>query len=319
MNLDDLENVGVGLRRPECVLCSADGSVYVSDWDGGVCRIAPDGGQHRILARESPVEIRPNGIALQPDGSFLLANLADAGGVWRLFGGGRVDPFVVEVDGAPLPPTNFVLPDRAGRTWITISTRIRPRADAFRPWASDGFIVLHDKSGTRIVADGLGYTNEVQLHPSGEWLYVNETFARRTSRLKIATDGSLGSRETVTEYGTGTYPDGLCFDEEGGFWIASIVSNRIIRVGPDRAHTVILEDSDKEHLELVETAFQDGRMGSVHLKHIVSQRLRSTSSIAFGGAERRLCYLGCLLDDRIVRWASPVAGVEPVHWSWPVL
>jgi sugar lactone lactonase YvrE len=47
---------------------------------------------------------------------------------------------------------------------------------------SDGFIVRVDDAGARIVADGLGYTNEVQLDPSGERLYVNETFGRRLSR-----------------------------------------------------------------------------------------------------------------------------------------
>ncbi len=316
--LDSLEDVGTGLRRPECVICTADGAVYVSDWSGGVCRIEPDGGQQRILASESPIELRPNGIALQPDGTFLLANLGDAGGVWRLFDEGRIEPVVTEVDGEALPPTNFVLPDAAGRTWITVSTRVTPRASAYRPDVSDGFIVLSDKTGDRIVADGLGYTNEVQVHPSGDWLYANETFARRTSRLRIRSDGSLGPRETVTEYGAGTFPDGLCFDQDGGFWVVSIVSNRAIRVGPDGEHTLILEDADPAHLAEVEAAFQEGRMGRPHLDEIVSQRLRSTSSIAFGGAERRICYLGCLLDERIVRFTSPVAGVEPAHWNWPL-
>ncbi len=318
MKLDSLESVGNGLNRPECVLCTGDGSVIVSDWGGGVCRISEDGEQRRLLARDSPVDILPNGIALQPDGTFLLSNLGDSGGVWRLFENGRIEPAVTEVDGETLPPTNFVLPDRAGRTWVTVSTRITPRADAYRPDTADGFIVVSDEAGARVVADGLGYTNEVQVHPSGRWLYVNETFARRTSRMKIASDGSLGPRETVTEYGPGTYPDGLCFDEDGGFWIASIVSNRIIRVGTDGAHTLIFEDADPEHLNDVEIAFQEGRMGRRHLDTVVSRRLKSTSSIAFGGVDRRICYVGCLLDDRIVRFASPVAGIEPVHWNWPI-
>ena len=318
VNLADVDDVGSGLHRPESVLCTADGSIWVSDWHGGVCRISADGSQQQFLASKSPVDLKPNGIALQPDGSFLLANLGDAGGVWRLFRDGVVEPFVVDVDGVRLPPTNFVLPDHGDRTWITVSTRTEPRADAYRPQTNDGFIVVHDTAGTRVACDGLGYTNEVQVHPSGDWLYVNETFARRTSRMRISKDGSLGQRETVTEYGAGTFPDGLYFDEKGGFWVVSIVSNRVIQVGPDGSQTVVVEDSDREYLQTVEEAFLAGRMGRSHLDNIVSKRLRSTSSIAFGGPDRRTCYLGCLLGDRIARFVAPVAGVKPVHWDWPL-
>lgn len=311
-----LRDIGRDLHRPECVLCTSDGSIFVSDWDGGVCRIASDGSQTRLLAHNPPVEIRPNGIALLQDGSFLLASLAAAGGVWRLASNGEVRPFLTEVDGVQLPPTNFVLPDANGRVWITVSTRIEPRADAYRPDASDGFIVVVDRNGPRIAASGLGYANEVQVHPSGDWLYVNETFGRRTSRMRIKNDSTLGPRETVTEYGRGTFPDGLCFDEVGGFWVVSIVSNRVIRVAADGRQTILLEDVDRDHLNWVEEAFQGGTMGRPHLDNIRSDTLRNISSIAFGGPERRLSYLGCLLGTHITSFRAPVAGVKPVHWDW---
>ena len=115
----------------------------------------------------------------------------------------------------------------------------------------------------------------------------------------IRPDGTLGKRHTVTEYGHGTYPDGLYFDEAGGFWVVSIVSNRVIRVDPGGSQTVIVEDSDKQHLDWVENAFLDGHMGREHLDEIRSKQLRSTSSIAFGGPERRLSYLGCLLGTKL--------------------
>lgn len=312
----DLRDVGHDLNRPECVLCTSDGSLYVSDWDGGVCHIAPDGTQVRILASNSPVELRPNGIALQEDGSFLLANLGAAGGVWRLSSCGHVQPFLTDVDGVQLPPTNFVLPDAKGRIWITVSTSIEPRADAYRPDVGDGFIVIVDGDGARVVASNLGYTNEVQVHPSGEWLYVNETFARRTSRMRIKDDATLGPRETVAEYGRGTFPDGLYFDEAGGFWVISIVSNRVIRVAADGHQATLLEDVDRDHLTWVENAFQAGTMGRPHLDNIQSSRLKNISSIAFGGPDRRLSYLGCLLGSHVTSFRAPVAGVKPVHWDW---
>ena len=314
--LSALDSVGEDLKRPECVLCNADGDVYVSDWDGGVCHIGANGTQRRILARNASPALLPNGIALRRDGTFLLANLGDAGGVWSLAANGDHWPFLTAVDNETLPPTNFVLVDNQERVWITVSTRIEPRARAYRPDACDGFIVLVDHRGARIVADGLGYTNEVQIHPSGDWLYVNETFARRTSRMRVGGDGSLGSRETVTEYGRGTYPDGLYFDENGGFWVVSLVSNRVLRIGRDGEKTLMIEDQDTNHVDWVENAFQNGQMGREHLDRIGSEKLRNTSSIAFGGPDRRLSYLGCLLGNRIVQFESPFKGVKPAHWHW---
>jgi sugar lactone lactonase YvrE len=308
--------VGRGLHRPECVLCGRDGTVFVSDWRGGVAVIAPDGSQHSILPRENPDGIQPNGIAVDRDGSFLLANLGEAGGVWRLRRDGGLQPFCLEVAGEPLPPCNFVLVDAAGGVWITVSTRLRPRSLGYRPDASDGFIVRVDEAGARVVADGLGYTNEVQIDSRGEWLYVNETFGRRLSRFPLAGGGSLGERETVATFGPGTFPDGLTFDAEGGIWVTSIVSNRVIRISPDGEQSVLIEDADPVRLQEVEEAFLAGRLGRPHLDHSLGARLQNISSLAFGGPDLRTVYLGCLLDDRIATFRSPVPGHPPAHWAW---
>lgn len=267
----DLRWVGAGLHRPECVLCTAAGDVYVSDWRGGVSRIKADGTVVQIgcAATEEAAPARPNGIALQRDGSFLLADI-ERGGVYRLQRDGALRPFLVEAEGRPLPATNFVMVDRDGGVWVTVSTRLQPRQQAYRAGVADGFIVRQDRRGTRIVADGLGFTNECHLHPSGRWLYVNETFGRRLSRYPLADNGGLGRRETVTEFGHGTYPDGLAFDVEGGAWITSVVSNRVILVLPDGSQQIVLEDSDPAHVEAVERAYQDGTMSREHLSTVAA-------------------------------------------------
>jgi sugar lactone lactonase YvrE len=315
--LHALGHVGSGLVRPECVLATARGDLFSADWRGGVAHRLPDGAQ-RLYAGRLPggEELRPNGIALLADGSFLLAHLgAEHGGVYRLRRNGVVEPWLMEVAGVALPPTNFVLPDAAGRTWVTVSTRLMPRSLGYRRSCNDGFIVCVRPDGTALIAaDGLGYTNEVALHPSGDWLYVNETFARRLSRFALRADGSLGVRETVTEFGPGTFPDGLAFDEAGHAWVVSIVSNRLIRVAPDGAQTLWLEDADPEHLAWVEAAFDAETMGRPHLDGVRSQVLRNISSIAFAGPDRRTAVLGCLLGDRLVTLPLPVAGAAPAHW-----
>lgn len=302
--------------RPECVLATRD-ALYSADWRGGVARIGADG-QQTLFTGKLPGgrPLRPNGIALCGDGSFLLADLGEAvGGVFRLDRGGEVRPWLERVDGIDLPPTNFVCEDALGRIWITVSTRRVPRADAYRADVADGFIVLVDQRGARIVADGLGYTNEALLAADGRWLYVNETFARRLARFPVAADGSLGAKEIVTEFGHGTYPDGLAFDVAGHVWITSIVSNRVLRVAPDGTSTTILEDADPAHVQWCEAAYRSGTLGRAHLDRPAGRVLKNTSSLAFGGADLRTAYLGCLLGDAIASFRVAVAGLPPVHWS----
>src|SRR5581483_7377928 len=163
-----LEQIGSGLQRPECVVLDRENSVYVPDWRGGVTRISLGGSQQTWIAHSPPVELRPNGIDRMPDGSFLLANLGDAGGVWRLSRDGSLKPFLTEIEGVTLPPANFVL-TQGDRTWISVSTRQIPRQQAWRPDFADGFIVLVDKTGARVVADNLHYANEVRPDPTGQW------------------------------------------------------------------------------------------------------------------------------------------------------
>ncbi len=311
--------LGSGLVRPECVLATANGDLYSADWRGGVAHLAPDGAQHLYTGRlPDGSALRPNGIALLADGSFLLTQLGtDAGGVYRLTRDGTVAPWLVQVDGQPLPPTNFVLRDASGRTWVTVSTRLSPRSLGYRRSCNDGFIVCVQPDGQAwVMADGLGYTNEVALHPSGQWLYVNETFARRLSRFALHANGSLGPKEVVTEFGPGTFPDGLAFDEDGHAWVVSIVSNRLIRVAPDGTQTVWLEDADAAHVASVEAAFEADRMDKSHLDANPSRSLRNISSIAFTSADRRTAVLGCLLGDSLTTLRLPVAGVAPAHWNF---
>ncbi len=317
--IDDLGFLGTALNRPECVVSHSSGCLFVSDWTdgGGVAIIRPDGTVRRHLASDANRRLRPNGIALIPGGRFLLAHLGDQdGGVWQLDPDGRVEPVVVEVEGDPVPPTNFVHRDRRGRLWITVSTRRTPRALGYRAGLFDGYVILKDDRGSRVVAEGLGFANECVVHPSGEQLFVNETFARRTLAFPILADGSLGPRRVVAAYGEGTFPDGLTFDADGGVWITSIVSNRVIRVGPDGEQQIILEDSDPAHLAWVEAAYRADEMDRPHLDTMKSRRLRNISSLAFGGPDLRTGYLGCLLGDSIACFRSPVAGQAPPHWDF---
>lgn len=304
-----LERLGAELHRPECVVAGSAGDVFVPDWRGGVTRIRADGTQETWLAAARNLDIRPNGIALCPDGSFLLANLGETGGVWRLRRDGALEPFLTEVDGIPLPPANFVTHDEHGRTWISVSTRHVPRASAWRSDVADGFVVLVDDAGARIVAGGFGYTNEVRPDPAGTWLYVVETFGRRLTRLRIREDGSLGARETCLALGYGEFPDGFAFDREGALWLTCLISNRLLRVREGRLETV-LEDVVPSFVAEVEEAFASARMRPEHLGPIAGATLQQLTSVAFGGADGRSVFLGSLHGTCVYRF--PLAAADPV-------
>jgi sugar lactone lactonase YvrE len=313
---ESVHHIGSGLSRPECVLTTRSGDLFVSDKRGGVCLVRPDGSTQLFQARNAPDGFLPNGIALLPDRSFLIADLGPGGGAYHLAQDGTLTPRLLEIDGRRLPPTNFVGIDRAGHTWITVSTWVIPREQAARKDYADGFIIVMDGRGARIVAEGIGFTNEAIVDPTGEWLHVNETIGRRHSRYPIRPDGSLGEKEVVAQFGAGTFPDGFAFDQEGGVWVVSVVSNRVIRIDAKGRQDIVMEDADPATLARVEEAFQSDRYGRPEMDSGSSRSLRNLSSIAFGGADLRTAYLGSLFGESIFTFPSPVRGAEPVHWEF---
>jgi hypothetical protein len=70
------EPLAHGLHRPECVLGTPAGDVFVPDWRGGVMVVRADGRQEAWLAHNAGFELRPNGIAVN----------ATARSCWRISG-----------------------------------------------------------------------------------------------------------------------------------------------------------------------------------------------------------------------------------------
>ena len=205
--------------------------------------------------------------------------------------------------------------------WLTVSSRIKPRGDDFSPNANTGFIVLTDQRGARIVADGLAYTNECYVHPSGDSLYVIETYGRRLSRFILKKNGDLGPKETVADFsadaGTQGYPDGFAFDAEGGCWVTFVVSNQLVHVNREGRVEIVLEDKDAGFVAATERAFRGNARLRPPIDDIPTSTFRNISNIAFGGPDLKTLYLGCLSGDKIaVLKGCPVAGHPPVHWRY---
>jgi sugar lactone lactonase YvrE len=308
---DDLRGTGGGLNRPECVVATRDGSLYTGDWTLGISQIDPDGTTGSAVETDIVAQgFRPNGIAMTADGEFLFTNMGRAGGIWQVGRTGEVRPFATEIDGQAMPRTNFVLID-GDRTWITISSVGRPH-EHFTAEADTGQILLVQDGTVTVAADGLNWTNELRISPDGAHLFVNETFACRTTRYDVTADGTLSNPSRLA-YGPGTFPDGLAFDAEGGLWVTSVISNRLIRVAPDLTWTVLFEDVDPGELDTITSVHAAGRLTWDHVSSSRGARVANLSSIAFGGPDMKTVYLGGLGHDEVLVLRSPVAGVPMEH------
>lgn len=308
----NLAQTGSGLNRPECVLAARDGSLYTGDWTVGIARIAPDGSTGPAVEADLIAQgFLPNGIALMANGDFLFANLGEAGGVWRVGPRGEARPFATEVAGRPIPPANFVLVD-GDRVWVTVSASTR-KHEHFTADEKTGRILLVQDGKVTVAADGLTWTNELRISPDGKYLFVNETFACRTTRYDVAADGVLSNPVRLTFPG-GTFPDGMAFDTEGALWIICVVSNRLIRLAPDLTWTVVFEDIDPEALEAIASAHAKGSLTRDQIVQSRGSCVSNLSSVAFGGPDLKTLYLGGLGIDGVQVLRSPVAGVPMAHW-----
>lgn len=307
----DLSEIGTGLRRPECVLATSDGLLFTSDWKLGIARTAPDGTTGPALEADLDAQnLRPNGFALTEEYDFLFANLGPAGGVWRVGPRGPARPFATEFAAQPLPPANFVLVD-GDRVWITISATGGKHAH-YTAEADSGQILLVKDGVVSLAAEGLNWTNELRISPDGAHLFVNQTFACRTTRYDLSANGELNNPIHLN-FPNDTYPDGMAFDAEGALWITCVISNRLIRVAPDLTWTVVFEDADPNLVSIAST-YARGELTIDHILKSRGSRLSNLSSLAFGGADLKTIYLGGLGNRSVYVLRSPVSGMAMSHW-----
>src|SRR3546814_9952894 len=85
---------------------------------------------------------------------------------------GKTDVLLDTLDCVPIGKANFVLRDRKGRLWVTVSTRAPMWDSALNSKTADGYIILIDDRGPRIVADGFHFTKEIRLARDAQWLSI---------------------------------------------------------------------------------------------------------------------------------------------------
>jgi sugar lactone lactonase YvrE len=222
-----LRSIAENLDHPEGLCwCPSAQALYAGGEHGQLYRIALEGGSVELLT--------------QIPGAFFLGLAVDSAGriyacdignhrVQRIHPNGSVEPYGVEI---AYPNYPVFAPD--GNLYVSDSGT----------WNADNGSILRIEPGgrsTRLQTDPLRFPNGLALFD--DWLYVVES--TRPGVIRFPRDG--GEVTLVLELER-AIPDGLAFDAEGGLWISCWQPNRIMRLTPDGALSVIADDWSGIHV-----------------------------------------------------------------------
>jgi sugar lactone lactonase YvrE len=97
-----------------------------------------------------------------------------------------------------------------------------------RPAASE-VVIVHPDGRVAVGDPSMRFPNGSVVTPDGRTLIVAETYGEGLTAFTIADDGTLGEKRTWATV-AGTYPDGICLDEQGCVWFADARGRACLRV-----------------------------------------------------------------------------------------
>ncbi len=306
---DQLSKVGVGAQRPEDVVVSRDGRVWLADPESAVVEALPDG----TLNRVGNAGGTPNGINMDAEGRIVIANVGGLetpggrGPVQRLdVESGEIEVLADQIDGIPLVSSNYPHVDSQGRIWVTHSTS-QSGADAFSG-EPDGFLFRIETDGSlTMLATDILFANGITLDPQEENAYVCSTLGCHVLRFPINEDGSLGEREvygpqlgktvadlaamrplSAEQRGELGLTDGCGFDQEGNLWVTLPMSNKVVAITPQFEVVTMIEDLEGEIMQ-------------------------APTNVSWGGNDMSDLYIGSIRSNYVVHARSPIPGEPLVH------
>ena len=193
--------------------------------------------------------------------------------------------------------------DAHGRLWVGTIDDARQPESALYCLREGVFVPMKDGITT---SNGLGWS------PDGRSMYWADTKAHEIYRLAFdAASGALGERELFARFAPrgadqpletyGGRPDGAAVDVEGGYWVAMMEGQQLLRLSPSG-----------EVLTRVELPVRCATMptfGGADLRTIFVTTAREKRSEAELAAQP---WAGCVLKMRV-----PVAGLPVQFARWP--
>lgn len=187
-----------------------DGRLWVCDWLAGHVLSFGEEGDRRV---EMTVEGMPFSIDWLPDGRALLTGpngVTTAGG--RSYGG------------TPDLWNEIVVHPRGHAYINTIGFDLGAGEDP-----KPGSVHLVRPGGsTQLVAGDLAFPNGMAITPDGRTLLVAESYAPCLTAYDIGEDGALSGRRVWAQLDDA--PDGICLDQDGAAWVASVPGRTCVRV-----------------------------------------------------------------------------------------
>lgn len=299
--------VGVGVKRPEDVVVSKQGAVWMSDQNSACAQAMPDGG----LLRCGKTGGAPNGINMDLEGRIIIANFGGPddghGPLQRLDPRtGQIENLVSEINGRKLYGSNYPQVDSRGRIWCSHSTW--GPVDAAFNGQNDGLIYRYELDGkVTVLAENIQMANGIAFDHDEKNLFVCQTTGCDVLRYPINGDGSLGkparygpklglsgaevqdrrplTPELRSQLGA---TDGCGFDQEGNLWVTLVMANKVIAITPGGEVVTMLSDP-------------------------AGKLMRMPTNVSWGGPGMRDLYIGSVVSDYVVHVPSPIPGMPLVH------
>jgi sugar lactone lactonase YvrE len=198
-----------------------DGKLWLSDMHGRTVLTVDLDGKREDVAH---VPEKPSGLGWLPDGRLLVVSMDDRRLLRREADGRLVTH--ADLSRFTAHPCNDMVVDAAGRAFVgnfgfDLHQREKPRATCLLRVDPDG--------RAAIAAEELRFPNGSVITPDGRTLIVGESFGGCLTAFAIGADGTLSGRREWAKL-EGAVPDGICLDAENAVWVASPVSNEVLRV-----------------------------------------------------------------------------------------
>ena len=195
--------------------------LYFSDMHGNTVYAVDTSGNLDTIAQLKDDE--PSGLGWLPDGRMLIVSMRNRK-LLVMDGTGLTD--FADLSDIATYHCNDMVTDLEGRSYVGNFGYDLHNNAAFQKAA---LMLVHPDGKTELAADDLAFPNGTVITPDGKTLIVGESFGARLTAFDIQPDGSLVNRREWAKM-DGAVPDGICLDEAGGIWVASPVSNEVLRI-----------------------------------------------------------------------------------------
>ena len=195
--------------------------LYFSDMHGNTVYAVDTSGKLETIVQLEGDE--PSGLGWLPDGRMLIVSMRNRK-LLALDGTGLTD--FADLSGIATYHCNDMVTDLKGRSYVgNFGYDLHNNAE----FKKAALILVHPDGKTELAADDLAFPNGTVITPDEKTLIVGESFGARLTAFDIQPDGSLVNQREWAKM-DGAVPDGICLDEAGGIWVASPVSNQVLRV-----------------------------------------------------------------------------------------